>query len=80
MVEAIEEMTGKKFPEQLLHKIIQGPTELDLVRSGLDDVMREGYQVISEKWHSDPRIPDLRTAAMMIAIERIRDSYSSLGI
>ncbi|GGZ99606.1 glutamate dehydrogenase [Arenicella chitinivorans] len=80
MVEAIEAMTGQKFPEQLLHKIIQGPTELDLVRSGLDDVMREGYQVISEKWHSDQRIPDLRTAAMMIAIERIRDSYSSLGI
>ena len=80
MVAAIEEMTGSKFPEQHLDKIIQGPTELDLVRSGLDDVMREGYQVISAKWHSDTRIPDLRTAAMMIAIERIRDSYESLGI
>lgn len=80
MVAAIEEMTDSKFPEQYLDKIIQGPTELDLVRSGLDDVMREGYQVISAKWHSDSRIPDLRIAAMMIAIERIRDSYESLGI
>jgi len=80
MVAAIEEMTGSTFPEKHLDKIIQGPTELDLVRSGLDDVMREGYQVISAKWHSDGRIPDLRTAAMMIAIERIRDSYESLGI
>ena len=80
MVAAIEEMTGTEFPAQHLDKIIQGPTELDLVRSGLDDVMREGYQVISAKWHSDSRIPDLRTAAMMIAIERIRDSYDSLGI
>jgi len=80
MVTAIEEMVGKKFPQAQLEKIIEGPTELDLVRSGLDDVMREGYQVISEKWHSDSRIPDLRTAAMMIAIERIRDSYDSLGI
>jgi len=80
MVTAIEEMVGKKFPKGHLEKIIEGPTELDLVRSGLDDVMREGYQVISEKWHSDSRIPDLRTAAMMIAIERIRDSYESLGI
>lgn len=80
MVDAIEEMVGMKFPQDKLEKIIEGPTELDLVRSGLDDVMREGYQVISEKWSSDARIPDLRTAAMMIAIERIRDSYSSLGI
>ncbi|MFT5571260.1 MAG: glutamate dehydrogenase (NAD(P)+) [Cryomorphaceae bacterium] len=80
MVDAIEEMVGKKFPEELLADIISGPTELDLVRSGLDDVMREGYQVISAKWRSDDRIPDLRTAAMMIAIERIQDSYQSLGI
>ena len=80
MVAAVEALVGKKFPEEWLDKIIEGPTELDLVRSGLDDVMREGYSTISHKWHSDKRIPDLRTAAMMIAIERIRDSYESLGI
>ena len=80
MVEAIEEMVGSQFPAKHLEKIIEGPSELDLVRSGLDDVMREGYQVISKKWHSDDRIPDLRTAAMMIALERIQDSYGSLGI
>ncbi|MGH1540632.1 MAG: Glu/Leu/Phe/Val family dehydrogenase [Arenicella sp.] len=80
MVAGIEEVTGKKFPEKRLNQIIEGPTELDLVRSGLDDVMREGYASISEKWHSDKRIPDLRTAAMMIAIERIQSSYKSLGI
>jgi len=80
MVAAIEEMVGAKFPQNCLDEIIEGPSEIDLVRSGLDDVMREGYQVMSKKWHSDKRIPDLRTAAMMIAIERIRDSYSSLGI
>ena len=80
MVSAIEEMVGAKFPADKLAKIIEGPSELDLVRSGLDDVMREGYQVMSRKWNQDKRIPDLRTAAMMIAIERIQDSYSSLGI
>ena len=80
MLEAIEELIGKEFPDHLREKVIEGPTELDLVRSGLDDVMREGYITISEKWHSDRRIPDLRTAAMMVAIERIRDSYDSLGI
>jgi len=80
MVAGIEEMLGRKFPAQHLAKITKGPTELDFVRSGLEDVMREGYQAISDKWHSDTKIKDLRTAAMMIAIERIRDSYDSLGI
>ncbi|MEM7359544.1 MAG: Glu/Leu/Phe/Val dehydrogenase [Pseudomonadota bacterium] len=80
MVEAIEGMIGKTFPAEILDDIISGPTEIDLVRSGLDDTMRQGYQVISEKWHSDERIPDLRTAAMMIALERMVDSYKSLGI
>ncbi len=80
MVNAIEELVGKKFPEGLLEELVAGPTELDLVRSGLDDTMRQGYQVISEKWHSDEKIPDLRIAAMMISLERIVDSYVSLGI
>lgn len=80
MVTAIEGMVGKSFPQEVLDEIVAGPTELDLVRSGLDDTMREGYRVISEKWHSDERIPDLRTAAMMIALERIVASYHSLGI
>lgn len=80
MIQALEEMVGTSFPQKYLDKIIEGPTELDLVRSGLEDVMRTGYQNISERWHSNENIPDLRTAAMMIAIERVRDSYSSLGI
>ena len=80
MIEAIEELVGKTFPAEALQKIQEGPRELDLVRSGLDDVMREGYCAMSKKWHSDSRIPDLRTAAMMIAIERISDAYSSLGM
>ena len=80
MIDSIEKMVGKPFPSEALEAIVAGPTEIDLVRSGLDDTMREGYQVISEKWHSDERIPDLRTAAMMISLERIVDSYNSLGI
>ena len=42
--------------------------------------MRDGYRAISEKWHSESTIPDLRTAAMVIAIEKIRKDYDSIGI
>ena len=59
---------------------IQGASELDLVRSGLEDTMIETYNVISNVWNSNKDIPDLRTAAMMVSIKRIAQSYGSLGI
>ena len=73
-------MTGKIFPTELKSKSIQGASELDLVRSGLEDTMMETYKVISEVWNSNKDIPNLRTAAMMVSIKRVAQSYGSLGI
>ena len=80
LISGIEEMTDKDFPINLKGLIINGATEIDLVRSGLEGIMREGYQRMSGKWHSDNRIGDLRTAAMVLAIKRIADAYYFLGI
>ena len=73
-------MTGKKFPNEFRSSSIEGISELDLVRSGLEDTMTETYKSISELWNSEEGIQDLRTAAMIIAIKRLVQSYSSLGI
>ena len=54
--------------------------EIDLVRSGLEDTMRNSYQVISDVWNREDAAPDLRTAAMMVAVGRIAQSYQSLGL
>ena len=80
LIEGIISLTGSDFPEHLAKKAIQGGKEIDLVRSGLEDTMRNTYEVISETWNSDVRVKDLRTAAMMVAIKRIAQSYSSMGI
>lgn len=80
IIEAIETMTGKSFPLELRNNVMQGPTELSLVRSGLDDTMRIGYKAISERFHSDANIKSFRIASMIIAIERVSESYGSLGI
>ena len=80
LISGFEEMTGKNFPLQSKEIVVNGATEIDLVRSGLEGIMREGYKKISRKLHSDKRISDLRTAAMVIAIKRIADSYYFLGI
>ena len=80
LINSIENITGKEFSKKVRSNITKGPKEIDLVRSGLDDTMREAYIVISSKRKSDPRIIDLRTAAMITALEKISQSYLSSGL
>jgi glutamate dehydrogenase (NAD(P)+) len=80
LVSALEAMTDQDFPNDLKDEVIKGSTEIDLVRSGLEEKMSEGYSNINEKFHSNKKIKDLRTAGMVIAIKKIADAYSYLGI
>ena len=80
LIDGIEAMTGKEFPLAFKSSTVQGLSERDLVFSGLEDTMTETYKAISRLWNSEAVIPDLRTAAMMIAVKRIVQSYSSMGI
>ena len=69
-----------KFSEKFIDHFLQGAGEMELVRSGLDDSMRLGYQAISEIWNSRDDVADLRTAAYLVAIERVAASYASKGL
>ena len=80
LVSALEAMIDQDFPNDLKDEVIKGSTEIDLVRSGLEEKMSEGYSNINEKFHSNKKIKDLRTAGMVIAIKKIADAYSYLGI
>ena len=80
MIEALEKMTGSKFPDEYKDLVMQGSAEIDLVRSGLEDTMRNTYEVISEVWNKKPNANDLRTSAMMVSVKRVMDSYHSLGL
>lgn len=64
------------FKEQFL----TGSDELALVRSGLDDTMRTAYQSMREVWHGRPGVDDLRTAAYIVAIDRVAQTYRSKGL
>ncbi|TMV08038.1 Glu/Leu/Phe/Val dehydrogenase [Ruegeria sediminis] len=61
-------------------KYLKGADELELVRSGLDDTMRFAYQSMSEVWHDRPDVEDLRTAAYIVAIDRVAKSYRAKGL
>ncbi len=80
LIDGIEKMTGKNFPESNKTRSIEGGSELDLVRSGLEDTMRNTYAIISGVWNNENGVKDLRTAAMMVALKRIAQSYASLGV
>lgn len=67
---------SKGFKEAFL----TGADELELVRSGLDDTMRESFKKMKEVWISNPKVQDMRTAAYVVAIRRISNVYNSLGL
>ena len=79
LIAAIETMTGKDMPEKFKEQFIEGANEIDLVRSGLDDMMREAYQKVRQSMIEN-KIPNLRTAAYKVALDRIAISYDSIGL
>ncbi len=67
---------ARGFKEAFLH----GADELDLVRSGLDDTMREAFGKMKDVWQSNGKVNDFRTAAYVVAIRRVSNVYASLGL
>ena len=80
LVNTLEAMTSSTFPSDFKDDYIKGSSEIDLVRSGLEEKMRQGYQSIHEVFHSDNKIKDFRTAAMVIAVRKVSEAYNYLGI
>jgi glutamate dehydrogenase (NAD(P)+) len=76
----IEELTGKNVSDIERQFIMHGPEEQDLVHSGLEETMISATREIMDIWMSDPKIPDMRTAAYVNAINKVATSYSELGI
>lgn len=80
LVQLIETMTDRAVPKEEMAEFLRGPRELDLVRSGLEDMMVEAYNEATRVWHDFPQIPDLRTASYTVAVRRIAESYNAIGI
>jgi glutamate dehydrogenase (NAD(P)+) len=76
----IEELTGKQVSKHEREFIMHGPEEADLVYSGLEETMIAATREIMEMWKSNPAIPDMRTAAYVVAINKVGTAYAELGI
>jgi glutamate dehydrogenase (NAD(P)+) len=76
----IEDLTTKKVSTRQREFIMHGPEEADLVYSGLEETMITATHEIMNLWKSNPEIPDMRTAAYVVAINKVATSYAELGI
>ena len=76
----IEGLTGKRVNDRERQFIMHGADEVDLVHSGLEETMITATREIMEEWRKNPQIPDMRTAAYVVAINKVGTSYAELGI
>ena len=80
LVDTIEKYTGKSITERERLILTKGPDEIDLVRSGLEETMITAYHSIRDQWLAQPEIEDMRTAAFVVAINKVGSDYAQLGI
>ena len=80
LLRAVEQLTDKRFDERDLHTFTRGADEQDLVDSGLEETMVKAYHEIRETASRHTPRADYRTAAMVVAIDKIARCYQELGI
>lgn len=80
IVSQIESLTGKKMMDDDKQYLMHGADEVDIVYSGLEETMISATHEIMNEWLSNPALPDMRTAAYVVAINKVATSYAELGI
>jgi glutamate dehydrogenase (NAD(P)+) len=80
ILDVLEQALGKPVEGAARDSLLTGPDELTLVRSGLDDTMREAYGEIREVHVSNDKINDRRTAAFALSIKKIAAIYESMEL
>lgn len=79
VVDALERVTGARLGEDERRRTVRGPEEIDLVEAALADTIIQSYHSVHDIWKARA-LPDLRVAAYSLAIDRVAQSYLSLGI
>ena len=80
IIEQLENLTEKSVDSHAKKQIMHGADEVDLVYSGLEETMIQATREIMRVWKENPTIPDMRTAAYVVAINKVATTYNELGI
>lgn len=79
IITTVEGLTGKRVSDTERRMLMHGPDEVDLVYSGLEDTMIGSFHEIREAMLAHPGT-DMRTAAFIVAINKVGVAYEELGI
>jgi glutamate dehydrogenase (NAD(P)+) len=80
ILQTIEELTGKTVSDKERKFIAHGADEVDLVYSGLEETMHAALHEVRDVMMANPQIHDMRTAAYVVAINKVGAAYEQLGI
>ncbi|MGD8316548.1 MAG: Glu/Leu/Phe/Val dehydrogenase [Myxococcales bacterium] len=79
LLSLLTRLTGKSLPPEDAAVLHQAPTEIDFVRTALENTMTISYDKVHDLWKRRA-LPDLRTSAYLTAIESVANSYVLDGI
>lgn len=79
LVNLIERLTGEKVDLVEKLSLTRGGDEVDLVNSGLEETMITAYSSIRAEMKKS-NIPDLRTAAFVVSLNKVAADYRQLGV
>jgi glutamate dehydrogenase (NAD(P)+) len=79
VLRTVENLTGKSASASERTELLHGPDEEDIVYSGLEDTMIGSFHEIRETMKLHPEV-DMRTAAFIVAINKVGAAYEELGI
>ena len=80
IVDMVERLTGKTIDTKERKILTHGADEVDLVRSGLEETMVNSFHQINEAFNQDAGITDYRTAAFLVALNKVANDYITLGV
>ncbi len=79
LIGKVEELVGRRLEAEQRLRLIRGPGEEELVRAALEQTMVLAFQKIRRIWKEE-KLPSLRTAAFVLGIRRVGESYRHHGI
>lgn len=79
VVSALEEIAGRPLADEQRTKIARDTREIDVVRSGLEEIMVRAFDEIMDRQKTLGNVT-LRTAAYVVTIARIAEYYRAIGL
>lgn len=78
ILRAVEDLTEREFGAEVFGRVAVGPSEEDLVNSGLEETMISGYEQMREM--ALEKDADYRSAAFAVSIRKVATAYEERGI